>query len=635
MEKTFLFILMSLFIGSIIKAQEGMVSASWIRDNVIENPITTSWVRKNLKEDAPRLFLDDRLERKIKQSIENDPVAENYFKLLQKNADAICEQPLLEREVVGRRLLGVSREAVRRIGTLALVYRINGDDKYLDRVEAELNAVSQFSDWNPSHFLDVAEMSYAVSLGLDWCGEGLSESTINRARTALREKALKVSLKNEGYNWWINAHHNWNQVCHGGLSAAAIVLGDEHPELASKILSRAVNKLPLALEGYSPDGAYPEGPGYWGYGTSYNLVAISMYRSGLGTDFNLPESPGFIESATYRLMTNAPSGFSFNYSDAGLGRIDLGTWGILSWFAQETGNALYMNKDKFLSLTKEAIQNNENLSRLAPAALIWMARFEKEEEGTLPVYWKGEGKNPIAVFRAEKDENTGFYLGMKGGSASVNHGNMDVGSFILEIGGVRWSIDPGSQSYHELEQIMGDGLWDESQEGERWTLLTKNNYNHSTLTVDDKLHRVEGYAPIEEFSVDRAPQSVTLDLGEIFGGQLMNASRQFIKEDGRTLQIVDEIVPENDTERVTWRMMTKAEVQTTEYGALLTQDNKELKLKINEPSGMQFSVVSVDPPPLPYDKEMEGLKRLELQIPAYIFEEYAVNTISVTLQLQE
>jgi hypothetical protein len=50
---------------------------------------------------------------------------------------------------------------------------------------------------------------------------------------------------------------------------------------------------------------------------------------------------------------------------------------------------------------------------------------------------------------------------------------------------------------------------------------------------------------------------------------------------------------------------------------------------------MQFSVVSVDPPPLPYDKEMEGLKRLELQIPAYIFEEYAVNTISVTLQLQE
>lgn len=392
MKKTFLFILMGLFIGKIVKAQEDMVSASWIRDNVIENLVTPSWIRKNLRKDAPRLFLNDRLERKIQQSIENNPLAENYFKLLKENADAICEQSLLEREVVGRRLLGVSREAVRRIGTLALVYRINGDDKYLDRVEAELNAVSQFSDWNPSHFLDVAEMSYAVSLGLDWCGEGLSESTINRARTALREKALKVSLKDEGYNWWIDAHHNWNQVCHAGLSAAAIVLGDEHPELASKILSRAVNKLPLALEGYSP---------------------------------------------------------------------------------------------------------------------------------------------------------------------------------------------------------------------------------------------------IEEFSVDQAPQSVTLDLREIFDGQLMNASRQFIKEDGRTLQIVDEIVPENDTERVIWRMMTKAEVKTTENGAILTQDNKELKVKINEPSDMEISVVSMDPPPLPYDKKIDGLKRVELQIPAYKLEEYAVNTISVTLQLQQ
>jgi len=635
MKKTFLVIFVSIFIGNILKAQEGMVSASWIRDHVIENPINPSWVRRNLKEDSPKLFLKEKLERKLKQSIESEPLAKNYFKLLQKNADAICEQPLLEREVVGRRLLGVSREAVRRIGTLALVYRINGDDKYLDRVEAELNAVSQFSDWNPSHFLDVAEMSYAVSLGLDWCGEELSESTINRARTALREKALKISLEDEGYNWWINAHHNWNQVCHAGLSAAAIVLGDEHPELASKILSRAVNKLPLALEGYSPDGAYPEGPGYWGYGTSYNLVAISMYRSAFGTDFNLPESPGFMESATYRLMTNAPSGLSFNYSDAGLSSIGLGTWGILSWFAQETGNGLYLDEDKFLSLTKEALRKNEELSRLASAALIWMNRIEKEKDGRLPVYWKGNGKNPIAVFRAGPDENTGFYLGVKGGSASVNHGNMDVGSFILELGGVRWSIDPGSQSYHELEQIMGDGLWDESQDGERWTLLTKNNYNHSTLSVDGELHRVEGYAPIDNFSVNQSPPSVELNLQEIFDGQLMNATRRFVKENGRTLRIIDEIVPGNKTEKITWRMMTRAHVRTTDNGAFLTQDNKELKMKINEPSDLQVSVVSMDPPPLPYDKKMEGLKRIEIQIPAYTLEEYKVNTISVTLQLQD
>ncbi|MFW6103958.1 MAG: heparinase II/III domain-containing protein, partial [Bacteroidota bacterium] len=476
---------------------------------------------------------------------------------------------------------------------------------------------------------------YAVALGLDWCGEWFSKPTIKKANTALTEKALKVSLTEENYNWWINAHHNWNQVCHGGLSAAAIVVADEYPDLAARILSRAVDKLPLAMAGYSPDGAYPEGPSYWGYGTSYNVLAISMYRSALGTDFNLPESPGFMESANYRLLTEAPSGWSFNYSDAGLKGIDLGTWGLLSWFAKETGNSMYLDREEFLDHAKKAIQNNANLSRLAPTTLVWMAQFEKKKEGTPPVYWKGEGENPIAIFRAEPNEKSGFYLGVKGGSASVNHGNMDVGSFIFEAGGVRWSIDPGSQGYNELEQIIGSELWDSSQDGERWTLLTKNNHNHSTLTVNKALHRVEGYAPIETFAVDEPPQSVTLDLQEIFHGQLKDAKRTFVKQDTSTLRIIDEMIPFRNTEEVIWRMMTQADVQTTETGAVLMQDGKELKLEILKPSNLAVSVVAMDPPPLEYDKRIEGLKRIEIRIPGYRLQEDKNFALVVKLQLQD
>jgi hypothetical protein len=419
------------------------------------------------------------------------------------------------------------------------------------------------------------------------------------------------------------------------LSAAAIVVAEEAPELASRVLSRAVDKLPLAMAGYSPDGAYPEGPSYWGYGTSYNVLAIDMYRSALGTDFNLNQSPGFMESATYRLLTEAPSGWSFNYSDAGLGGIDLGTWGLLSWFAKETGNGRYLDRDEFLSLTKKALENQEGLSRLAPTTLIWIAGYERKKDGKPPVYWKGEGENPIAIFRSEPGEKSGFYLGVKGGSASVNHGNMDVGSFIFEAGGVRWSIDPGSQGYNELEQIIGSGLWDSSQDGERWTLLTKNNYNHSTLTVNEALHRVNGYAPIVSFNTNEAPQSVSLDLQEIFHGQLRDAKRTFVKQDARTLKIIDKVVSDENTENVTWRMMTQAEVQTTGKGALLMQDGKELKLEILEPSNLSVSVVSVDPPPLSYDKRIEGLKRVEIQIPGYLLEKDKTSTLSVELRLRK
>jgi hypothetical protein len=82
-------------------------------------------------------------------------------------------------------------------------------------------------------------------------------------------------------------------------------------------------------------------------------------------------------------------------------------------------------------------------------------------------------------------------------------------------------------------------------------------------------------------------------------------------------------------------MMTQAEVQTTGKGALLMQDGKELKLEILEPSNLSVSVVSVDPPPLSYDKRIEGLKRVEIQIPGYLLEKDKTNTLSVELRLRK
>ena len=37
-----------------------------------------------------------------------------------------------------------------------------------------------------------------------------------------------------------------------------------------------------------------------------------------------------------------------------------------------------------------------------------------------------------------KNDPMQYYLGAKGGKGSVNHGNMDAGSFIFELNGLRW-----------------------------------------------------------------------------------------------------------------------------------------------------------------------------------------------------
>ena len=48
---------------------------------------------------------------------------------------------------------------------LALAYRLSRDRRFADKAETELIHVCNFSDWDPVHYLDVAEMTTAVAIG--------------------------------------------------------------------------------------------------------------------------------------------------------------------------------------------------------------------------------------------------------------------------------------------------------------------------------------------------------------------------------------------------------------------------------------------------------------------------------------
>ncbi|MBT6763064.1 MAG: hypothetical protein HOA90_00885, partial [Prolixibacteraceae bacterium] len=84
--------------------------------------------------------------------------------------------------------------------------------------------------------------------------------------------------------------------------------------------------------------------------------------------------------------------------------------------------------------------------------------------------------------------------------------------------------------------------------------------------------------------------------------------------------IEDQIEINDSTKDITWGLMTVADVIPVKNGAILKQDGKELKLTILSPEKIQVSVISLDPPPLEIDKTIENLKRLEIRVPAWIFE---------------
>jgi rhamnogalacturonyl hydrolase YesR len=580
--------------------------------------ITETWIKEHLRKNSPRIILTSEQLSAIRSAVKSDETINAYYQYLYKNAVSLIDVPVLQRVFTGRRLLRVSRNAIRRIGTLSIVYAISGEKRFLNRVNVEMNAVCNFSDWNPEIGLDFSEMAYAVSIGLDWTLDKLPDSTKQLARKALIDYAIIPGLK-EGPVHWVAGINNWNQVCHGGLSIAAIAIADENPALAARVISRAVENIPRALHSYAPDGAYPEGSHYWHYGTSYSLLTFSSFESAFGTDFGLSGSPGFIESARFIKMLASPSGLYFNYFDGdAVGNNSLENQELLAWFAGKTGNGIYYNPDLFKWTVDTASTSGLNASKMNGAALTWLIKAKQPNAKPLPLSWKGDGLNPIIIFRSAPNDASGFFLGAKGGMAKLSHGNMDAGSFVFDLNGVRWSVDLGMQDYTSLEAAMGvEGLWFNGQNSKRWTLLSKNNFGHSTLTVNDQLHLVDGFASLINFKGSAANPEGAFDLSKVFAGQLTSAKRKFTRVSDQTLQIEDALELSDQTKTVTWAMMTQADAKIISGGVLLSQNGKSLKVLMKQPLNVEIEIVSKDPPPLAYDMKVPGLKRLEFKIAAH------------------
>ena len=132
-------------------------------------------------------------------------------------------------------------------------------------------------------FRSVGEMATAVAFGYDWLYNELSAATRTKAANALLKFAFQQA---QNKNWNLNfyeATNNWNQVCNGGLVCAALASYENNPSEAKDMIEKALESNKPALEVmYSPDGNYPEGSGYWCYGTLYQVLMLAALNSTLG-----------------------------------------------------------------------------------------------------------------------------------------------------------------------------------------------------------------------------------------------------------------------------------------------------------------------------------------------------------------
>jgi hypothetical protein len=448
-------------------------------------------------------------------------------------------------------------------------------------------AAAAFSDWNPSHFLDVAEMTAALAIGYDWLYDDLSKESRLSIRRAILEKGLQPSLKNKG---WARGTNNWNQVCNGGITLGALAIMEDQPQLAQQMIHRAVNGVQVVMRHYQPDGAYPEGPGYWVYGTSYNVILLAALESALGTDFNLSKATGFARSAAYYLHVTGPTGRYFNYPDSGSKG---GFVPTVFWFAKNYNQpSLAWHQH---NLWKDALTHDKSAlvrSRFAPLVLPWR---ENKREIPEDLIWRGRGSNSVAMFRSSWTDQDAIYLAVKGGSPSVSHGHMDVGSFVLDAQAVRWAVDLGPESYHKIES-RGMNLWGRSQNAERWKIFRYNNLSHSTLVVDGQHQKVNGNAPIVRFSGEKSFPHVVFDMSKVYQGQLARTFRGASLLPTGAVVIQDEFTALDRQTKVRWAMVTPAKVSITDgTNALLTKDGKTLRLTVITNEKIQLQTYSTAP----------------------------------------
>jgi hypothetical protein len=561
----------------------------------------------NLKPQHPRLIASDSTWQDLQARRKQSPTLDLLLDNIDNQSRALLDAPPLEHQLTGRRLLEISRTAFKRIVLWSFDYRLTGDKKFKDRAEQEMLAMAAFPDWNPSHFLDVGEMTAAMAIGYDWLYADLSPASRATIRQAIVEKGLKPGLDpGATTNWWYNNENNWNQVCFGGLTLGALAIAEDEPKLAEQVLENARTYNPHGLHPYAPEGVYPEGPGYWDYGTTYEVILLSALESALGTDWNLSQSPGFLATADYPLEVTGPTGLVFDYSDSSeKGFLQP----ALFWFAKKLkqDDILYFQYPHLLGVAgnKLPIKPNSSADRFLPLLAIWAGDLEKRSVPDRPLSWFREGINPLVVFRSSWSDPNALFLALKGGTASANHGHMDAGSFVFDADGVRWAKDLGAQDYESLES-KGVKLWSSGQEGGRWTVFRLNNFSHNTLTINGQLHQVQGRAEIVRFSGDPANSHAVVDLTPVFAGQADKVVRGFKMLPNRQVLIQDKLTGLKPNDLVRWAFVTGAQVTVNGRQATLTQKGKTLQIALDSPQDGKFEVIPADPPNDGYDASNPG-----------------------------
>lgn len=564
----------------------------------------------NENKEHPRLMARERDFKNIKSQINNNMLMKKNFNYLKKQADIILdEKPVRYKITDNSDILYTSRRVLYRIQTLSFMYKISNEKKYAHRAWLELEAISNnktFPNWNPSHFLDTAEMTNAASIGYDWLYNYLSEKQRSVIRNAILNKGLKPAM--EFYsknNSPMKGDNNWNSVCNGGISMGALAIGDEGGEFtstSSKILENSIKYLPVMLNNYTSDGAWYEGTTYWDYGTTYVAYFISALDSSLGTDYGLSQSSGLASTGYFPIYMSSSAGM-FNFADS---KVDIVKSPVLLWLSNKFKNGDYkLYYDKKIN-TKDInvmsfIWGNKNKN-------IKETKLQKQDK-----YFKGLESVGLHSSLLKSDD---YFIGFKAGTNNLNHSDLDIGTFVYDSFGIRWFCELGPENY-----TLPD-YWNMKEDGTRWEYYRKRAEGQNTLVINPSSkpdQNVYAKTKIETFKSGSKKSFAIADITDAYNNDALSVKRgvALFKNNGKMI-VQDEIL-NYDPSNIWWFAHTQAKININEdkKSAILSKNGKKILVSIVSPVNGYFDKMNAEPlpsSPNPFEQSPNNVEKLAIHL---------------------
>lgn len=558
----------------------------------------------------PRLFIKDSDIKTMRRQIANgsNPYLESLHLQMMKTADTKGLAPdslSFNPETAEVTLLSTMRLALTRIVSDAYAYRFTKDKVYLKHVEMDINTVcDKMAYWNSQYDLERGEIALAMAIAYDWLYKSLKPQIRQKMLEFFQEEIFH-KLEDARFYQMTN---NWNHVLNCGISCAALSTFEEWPDRAKALIEKSVQSNPLGMKAvYAPDGASPEGPGYWSYSTSFEGAFLMALEDCLGTDFDLSNSEGFNKALRYRAFTINGAGLYYNYADCNTrATVSSGAWfcawkfsdpSMLSWEVN------MLSKDKYVG---------DRTLFLAIASAYRLGKFLCAEPSEH--IFRAEGEVPIAILRRGWSEEDA-YLGIKGGCAKTSHAHMDQGSFVFDADGVRWVAEYPHEAYENYRRMLANAgaettLFNFSQESWRWKLFAYNPRQHSTLTIRDELLDVNGFARILDAKEEGGVLSASIDLSDVYFGKLRNYTRTVSITNDDSLVVTDQFEVGTENLELRWSFVSMATPSITPEGILLNYKGKKRLLEA-EGASLEYSIWPNDPaqydsPTGVYEKKQKG-----------------------------